>query len=678
MSEHHSFNLLRDPWIPVLYKDTGTSKRVSVTEAFRDADKIWRIDTGNPLDTLAGTRFLLALLYWCEPDPPDSVDPESLNKPFPETILEKLNQNAPLFELFGDKRRFYQDPGVRNAKNRHPVTNLIHEIPSGRNYPHFVHVTDEDCVLSPAACALGLIRLPVFTTVGGQGKSYGINQTPPVYVLPEAETLAGTLRLSWVALRGRKPGIPAWEDSLQPLEGEIPALTGLTWLPRRVWFHETVFEPSRQCAFLGESVSLGVSETAYEGRAKEDVKKDGYHWRDPHVLSDWNRETTEAKKDAVKLPHLKLTDLSKYPDATARQWLEGITALRKAVQSVPCWRGHADWLIVDFVTDQAKFLDALAFRVRLDNTGDGTEEKEQVIESWQKNRGQVLSGLQRTIIAAQARTDEERKKRTGGLKKSNLAKFLHVQTAYPTETGRMPEWEALLDTAPQALYRNMQRALAPVFFADISVRDIIGQNRLGQIPFIIDRNRYDQPSGKGVKEFTRRLAEQKEGILSLLRGKSGAEIDRDPVAFDLFTGLWWPIRQAHKDAPRRHIAWLACKLYGWVPLEDSTGCHLPDQLARAARRAGSEQARDSIIDRFDLLLNTPQERLEPELQWALAVVRDYLDRPALDWGKLIDHLSVWKRQSLRRYWALRFAETLYPKKEAAGSSETPSIQETAG
>ncbi len=87
------YNLLEEKWIPVLWKD-GHSDRVGITEAFTQAGRIRQIAASNPMDRLAILRFLLALLYWCEGNPPH--DKDSISS-FPPDWFKKLKDNRDCF-----------------------------------------------------------------------------------------------------------------------------------------------------------------------------------------------------------------------------------------------------------------------------------------------------------------------------------------------------------------------------------------------------------------------------------------------------------------------------------------------------------------------------------------------------------------------------------------------------
>jgi CRISPR system Cascade subunit CasA len=227
------FNLLEKPWIPVIFLN-GEFKRLSITEAFQQAHQIRDIASPNPMDRVAVVRFLLALLYWGQGNPPP------LPPPTPDTpldvaaLLAKLQNHRQYFKLLGDKPRFYQ---TCDADRKTKIAELIQEIPSGNNFWHFRHVTDKQHGFCPACCALGLLRLPLFAVSGLPNLRAGINGTPPIYVIHHGQTLADTLRQNWLPTSSTSLGTPAWVDPLvrPSAQGAVPLLVGLTTLARKVW-----------------------------------------------------------------------------------------------------------------------------------------------------------------------------------------------------------------------------------------------------------------------------------------------------------------------------------------------------------------------------------------------------------------------------------------------------------
>jgi hypothetical protein len=149
------------------------------------------------------------------------------------------------------------------------------------------------------------------------------------------------------------------------------------------------------------------------------------------------------------------------------------------------------------------------------------------------------------------------------------------------------------------------------------------------------------------------LARLKPGDLGLLRIHAGQGLDETVNGFDLFTGLWWPIRQTSPKAPRRGVAWLVAKLYAFRPLEYASGYTLARGLRRCRPR--DEKARLRFDQRFDQLLTLPVGGVEPTLRWALDELAE--GNYELDWVRLTDDLSKWEREPTRLAWAEEYLRT---------------------
>jgi len=330
-----NYNLLDEGWIPVLYSD-GKFDQVGIKTVLNDAHLIRQIATSNPMDRVAILRILLALLYWCKGNPPEGGNTAS-NQPFSPEWFSKLDENRKCFNLLGNGKRFYQYK--RDSDKPTKTANyLIHEIPTGTNFNHFRHSTDDKDGLCPACCAIGLLRLPVFATSGGRGMSPGINKKPPVYVVPIGATLAVTLRLSWQSITHSDLGTPTWEKpegELTPT-GDVPLLTGLTWLPRRVWLEDPT-EPAEKCISCGRKELL-IRKCVFAGLGG--MKEKTFEWKDPHVIPDLSNSNTLDSADA-----------------SAGDWAEITRALLKKQKTV----SRKKWLVVDFATvKNDKYLEATA------------------------------------------------------------------------------------------------------------------------------------------------------------------------------------------------------------------------------------------------------------------------------------------------------------------------------
>lgn len=354
-----SYNLLDERWIPALYRN-GRVKRVNIGEAFTDANQIREFAAANPMDRVALLRFFLALLYWCNEHIPDTLPDDA----FSAGRFGKLQEHRDCFNLFGDSRRFYQ--WMEPDDKTHPSTYLIHEVPTGTNFWHFRHSSDESSGLCSACCVMGLLRLPVFSTQGGRTKSPGINAKPPIYVIPIGSSLAETLRLSW--RRAPALGTPAWEkpDVQLPRAGDVPLLTGLTWLPRRVWLDDPC-EPEARCIRCARRSRL-VRHMVFKGLGS--AKAEGRTWRDPHVVSEGGRIAGPA--DAL--------DAS---DAAASNWTRSLAAILETVPG-----GRKLWVTSFATVQNDKYVEATEFVVPLPSPLDesGITESVARITAW-RNKG---------------------------------------------------------------------------------------------------------------------------------------------------------------------------------------------------------------------------------------------------------------------------------------------------
>lgn len=177
--------------------------------------------------------------------------------------------------------------------------------------------------------------------------------------------------------------------------------------------------------------------------------------------------------------------------------------------------------------------------------------------------------------------------------------------------------------------------------------------------------------------FIQRLEDLKEGDRSCLRRLAGQPLYKSLQGFDLFTGLWWPLRKQSPVAPRRETSWLIAKLYGAFPIphfrpdppiEQRTlarllgRCEPPHPACSQVALLSSapparEPARGQFMAarrfrrRFDALLQGSLPVLEPHLRWALEVIADAVNRrmsPGMDWVQLLDDLSIWDREEQHR------------------------------
>lgn len=155
-----------------------------------------------------------------------------------------------------------------------------------------------------------------------------------------------------------------------------------------------------------------------------------------------------------------------------------------------------------------------------------------------------------------------------------------------------------------------------------------------------------------TEQYIEVLTRLKPGDLGLLRMHAGKGLDESVDGFDLFAGLWWPLRQQKGGPPpRRKVAWLIAKLYAFCPISQSPGKTLALQLSHCQPKRDPK----SFRQKFDRMLALPLDKIEPALQWAIGKVASGVGE--LDWVQLAKDLSRWDRESTRLEWAEQFLGT---------------------
>ncbi len=188
------------------------------------------------------------------------------------------------------------------------VAYLAPEIPAGSESIHFRHGSDDTYALCPVCVAGLLTALPAFATVGGRGLKPSINGVPPIYVLPEGQSLFESLVRSLV-LPGYQPptrsqtyDLAWWERKPKPIVEldreviEVGYLHSLTFPVRRIRLHPERLDDSTLCSRCGSRSLWGVRTMVFAmGEARP---KDTPPWFDPfaaYVLPQGKKGSSAPK-----------------------------------------------------------------------------------------------------------------------------------------------------------------------------------------------------------------------------------------------------------------------------------------------------------------------------------------------------------------------------------------------
>lgn len=643
MSADVQFNLLDAPWIPVLLPD-GTVRHLGARETLAKAHEILDIAAPSPMDFVSLVRFLTALLCHAHGQLDRCSDPA--RETLPDVSDDLLAERAH-FNLFGSGPRFYQY--LRSDKDWEflSATYLLDDVPTGSTPCHFRHVLDTEAGLCPRCCALGLVRIPAFATAAGRGKTPGINGQPPVYALPLGRTLAETLRLSWRRLDCANIGTPAWLDPWPPtdVDKHVPSLVGLTFLPRQVWLEE----PSDEgvCVYCGEQ-SLLVRRTLFAP-----VRKPKFGtWVDPHVLvrppeqpAAGARQAARSRRTSSEPKVLRSADVT----GSGRYdylWLPLIEALYAG-----------DWassgrvrVVLPAIVDNYRWLEVREIVLCLPAE---TVSRTDVLTS-----AQSVSDLATNTNDIRLPSPSEQR-----VKNDQFYRAMHARWRAYVEGTAMTALNELIREPDKAVQKvlgsqrmsdALAKSLAPYYtIGDQRYQENVRKrlNRLALRSARISPPQQDQAPRRTVPvdQYIAKLQSIGIGPLHHLRNATLRDLHEDIESFDLFTGLWWPLRSASAGAPRRRIAWSVAKLQGAVPLRDGRGATFPKLVSSVARRLTQEQ-RKSLEQRFDALLQADLRAVEAQLSWFLRFLRKH-GATELDWGELTNTLSRWELPGYRARWA---------------------------
>ncbi len=260
------YNLLDEPWIPVLMKD-GSAEVVGIRGAFERSTQIAHLASELPTQNAAVLRMLLAVCYRVIPAPTRDAWVQVAQGGLPvDDILAYCEKWRDRFFLFGGAHPFLQAPTLRTAKDEvSGLEKIIADVPNGSQF----FTTRNGAALeriSAAEAALWLLHAMAFDPSGLRTGAVGDLQSPnpngtqsPIgpswagqvgMVILRGETLDETLVLNLVPpdsgnLQGPRPWETpcVWEDADAPTavrrdyvdEPEpISIARILTWPSRRI------------------------------------------------------------------------------------------------------------------------------------------------------------------------------------------------------------------------------------------------------------------------------------------------------------------------------------------------------------------------------------------------------------------------------------------------------------
>lgn len=277
-----SFNVLKEPWIPVIHAD-GSHEELGILPCLERAHELREIRDPAPIIEFGLYRLLVAFvldaLILADRRPEDPLDLKNLIKEghFDGHLIKKYIEHCgDVFDLFHPERPFLQIPSSEEDE-KSAIEVLFAHIPSGSEAIHWHHIEENQLSVSPAEAVRALTAISPFMKQGGRGYSPSINGTSPLYAMPTGDMLFKTLVFN-LPLRSYGKSIPsaAWIRKEIPQGRKIPIgiPDGLTWQPRQLALNV----PSDNCTTVSGLVF------------KPGFQIDGTSWIDPNLAYRWREK----------------------------------------------------------------------------------------------------------------------------------------------------------------------------------------------------------------------------------------------------------------------------------------------------------------------------------------------------------------------------------------------------
>ena len=275
-----SFNVLDEPWIPVVSPD-GTKALLGIRETLRRAPGLREISAVSPLEEFSVYRFLSVFLVDAlRPRRPSAItkllkqgrfDMEQI-----EGYISLCESEGVSFDLFDEKRPFMQSAYVKEwDKEPKPISAIDCTLPSGNNHLHFEHAQAETNAVPVDKAARLLLTVQQFCTAGAQGYPSGVNASPPYFGVVKGGNLFEILAYTFLPMQ--MTDIPfdeppvIWRSAAPVMQKEAVGQTS--------WLRGMFFPARRVCLIPPKEDALvkGV----YLSQGENFVNKEA--WTDPFV-----------------------------------------------------------------------------------------------------------------------------------------------------------------------------------------------------------------------------------------------------------------------------------------------------------------------------------------------------------------------------------------------------------
>ncbi len=352
----YSYNLVDEPWIPVVGLDGVSTAKVGLREALVHAHEWQGVYGETPLVAASVYRLLLALLYaifgvpssrrWEDLWRRGALDAQAVN-----AYLDKWHER---FDLFHPERPFYQWPAKANREKT--VIDMLPELASGGNATLFDHHTAEgSAFFLPDEAARALLLVQTFSVAGGGGLAPKESADAPwsrgCVFLVEGDNLFQTLLLNFgeFSISTNPADHPFWEmeDPFARRDVPLGIKDYLTWPTRALWLLPET-SPTGQVGVREVRMGTGL-------KLAPEVLQPFYHYRRRPKDGKWLFQRFSATRalwrdSASFLKLRKVEKANDYRPPETLQWLADLLDESDVLEKHRLYR----YMVFGMANNQAK------------------------------------------------------------------------------------------------------------------------------------------------------------------------------------------------------------------------------------------------------------------------------------------------------------------------------------
>lgn len=481
MNGQRSYNLLCQPWIPVIWRAEAPQRhpsKVGIREALERAHEIRCISHTVPFIEFGLCRLLITIVldaYIVAGRRPTigKIQDVLIRGQFDDCVVSTYTKRyADRFDLWNDQHPFLQLPSTTGKAE--DIAKMIAPVPSGTKITLWHHLAQTETSLTDEQAAQELCAVAPFCFDYAPKDVCTIAGDPPMYVVVQGESLFETIVLNLprpngrVELRREREEGPSWRCPIVNA-AEIPRsptyAQGWTW-------------PVRQVRLLRDDPSSGVSKAVNVAGAGKTATKERVHgWRDPNAGTVTN---------SGEIRHIRATDLVPKPARSAGQgdrnpldfWRdlvpmclvasEGEVLRRQQVRSRP-----------EVVTNALRIADGALLRLAVYGFVDKGGKNNKVFRTWFRSVLMLPAEVARdSRLSARALGAFATAQRVADALRTALRMLRPVMDAVPRERKKLNEQRRGEADAISAFWRALEPILAHSYLDSLTRQDADAEREL--------------------------------------------------------------------------------------------------------------------------------------------------------------------------------------------------------